>query len=72
MLIKIKAAASVLYVDYVAPNRKAIIGFVLAALTSFLARKGYGLPDDALNALQSLLEGFVVSVGVWLATNTKR
>lgn len=60
-----------LYQTLVAPNRKAIVGFIVVVLATYLAKHGLALSLDTQTALQTLLSGLVAYAGVWLATNTK-
>lgn len=61
-----------LYITQVLPNKKAVVGFILAAVSVYLTKHGLSLNSDLQTALQTILSGLVAGAGVWLAENHKQ
>lgn len=56
-------------VDFVRTSRKAIVAFVVTALITYVARKGYNLDVSTQEALRTLLDALIVGGLVWVTKN---
>jgi hypothetical protein len=52
--------------------RKAIVGFLVAAFVSFLARNGYNLTPDVSDAVMTLVDAVFIAFMVFLVPNSKK
>lgn len=58
-------------VDFIKTSRKAIVAFVLAAIVSYLSKKGLAVDVELQQSAQVFFEALVAGVLVWLVPNKK-
>lgn len=60
-----------IYSRFVAPNSKAIAGFLVGAVLAGLRLTGVEVLPEQAQGLQVFLEGLVISAAVWVAPRNK-
>lgn len=66
---KLVEITNVLYDKFVVGNQKAIVGFVLAAVATFVASQGWTLDTTIGEVVESVVSGVIVGGSVWFKSN---
>lgn len=55
--------------EYLPTIRKAVVGFIVAFVVSFLSRNGLELDQTAMDGLRAFIDAVAVGLSVWLVRN---